>query len=121
MLRISMIGTSILLIVALLLSACTVSPAGPTGDSGAASPAAPSSGGMKTEIGPGEGQVDIIAWAGYIERGETDPAYDWVTMFEEATGCKVNVKVAGTSDEMVTLMNQGALTWSLPQAMPVCA
>ncbi|BAL99970.1 MULTISPECIES: ABC transporter substrate-binding protein [Caldilinea] len=107
MLRISMIGTSILLIVALLLSACTVSPAGPTGDSGAASPAAPSSGGMKTEIGPGEGQVDIIAWAGYIERGETDPAYDWVTMFEEATGCKVNVKVAGTSDEMVTLMNQG--------------
>jgi spermidine/putrescine-binding protein len=36
-----------------------------------------------------------------------DPAYDWVTAFEEATGCKVNVKVAGTSDEMVTLMNQG--------------
>ena len=24
------------------------------------------------EIGPGEGEVSIVAWAGYIERGETD-------------------------------------------------
>src|SRR3712207_90030 len=31
----------------------------------------------------------------------------WVTGFEEATGCKVNVKTAGTSDEMVALMNEG--------------
>ncbi len=62
---------------------------------------------MKTEIGPGEGQVDIVAWPGYIERGETDKNYDWVTDFEKATGCKVNVKTAATSDEMVTLMNQG--------------
>jgi putative spermidine/putrescine transport system substrate-binding protein len=55
----------------------------------------------------GEGQVDIIAWPGYIERGETDPAYDWVTSFEEETGCMVNVQVAATSDEMVALMNEG--------------
>jgi putative spermidine/putrescine transport system substrate-binding protein len=59
-------------------------------------------------IGPGEGQVDIVAWAGYIERGETDKAYDWVTAFEAETGCKVNVKIAGTSDEMVALMNEGS-------------
>ena len=26
-----------------------------------------------------EGQVDIVAWPGYIERGETDTSYDWVT------------------------------------------
>src|SRR5919107_14419 len=62
---------------------------------------------MKTEIGAGEGQVDIVAWPGYIERGETDKAYDWVTDFEKKTGCKVNVKTAGTSDEMVALMNEG--------------
>jgi putative spermidine/putrescine transport system substrate-binding protein len=62
---------------------------------------------MMAEIGDGEGQVDIIAWAGYIERGETDPAYDWATDFEAETGCTVNVKVAATSDEMVTLMNEG--------------
>jgi putative spermidine/putrescine transport system substrate-binding protein len=54
-----------------------------------------------------EGQVDIVAWPGYIERGETDKGYDWVTPFEEETGCKVNVKTAGTSDEMVSLMTQG--------------
>jgi len=54
-----------------------------------------------------EGQVDIVAWPGYIERGETDPGYDWVTAFEQETGCKVNVKTAGTSDEMVSLMTQG--------------
>jgi len=54
-----------------------------------------------------EGQVDIVAWPGYIERGDTDKAYDWVTGFEAKTGCKVNVKTAGTSDEMVSLMTQG--------------
>ena len=30
-------------------------------------------------IGPGEGQLNIVAWAGYIERGETDKSFDWVT------------------------------------------
>ncbi len=60
-----------------------------------------------TEIGTGEGALNIVAWAGYVERGETDPAFDWVTKFEEKTGCKVSVKVADTSDEMVALMNEG--------------
>lgn len=54
-----------------------------------------------------EGQVDIVAWPGYIERGESDKNYDWVTQYEKDTGCKVNVKTAGTSDEMVSLMTQG--------------
>ena len=66
----------------------------------------PSSAGM-TSVGAGEGAVDIVAWAGYVERGESDKSYDWVTGFEKETGCKVSVKVAGTSDEMVSLMNEG--------------
>ena len=57
--------------------------------------------------GKGEGQLNIVAWPGYVERGESDKAYDWVTGFEKETGCKVSVKTAATSDEMVTLMNQG--------------
>jgi len=60
-----------------------------------------------TAIGAGEGQVNIVAWAGYIERGETVKEFDWVTKFEAASGCKVNVKTANTSDEMVALMNEG--------------
>jgi len=64
-------------------------------------------GGPMTEVGEGEGEVAIVAWAGYIERGDTDPNYDWVTQFEADTGCKVTVKTAATSDEMVALMNEG--------------
>lgn len=60
-----------------------------------------------TELGAAEGQVNIVAWPGYIERGETMPEFDWVTKFEEATSCKVNIKTANTSDEMVALMNEG--------------
>jgi len=62
---------------------------------------------MLTKIGKAEGQVNIVAWPGYIERGETDPNFDWVTKFEEKSGCKVNIKSANTSDEMVALMNEG--------------
>ena len=59
------------------------------------------------ELGKGEGALSIVAWAGYIERGESDKNYDWVTGFEKETGCKVTVKTAATSDEMVALMNEG--------------
>lgn len=62
---------------------------------------------MMTELGAGEGTVSIVAWPGYIERGETDAAFDWVTKFEAATSCKVEIKTANTSDEMVALMNEG--------------
>lgn len=57
-------------------------------------------------IPKGEGQLDIVAWPGYIERGETDKGYNWVSQFEKETGCMVNVKTAATSDEMVSLMTQ---------------
>ncbi len=60
-----------------------------------------------TELGDGEGEVNLIAWGGYVEDGSTDPKVDWVTDFEKETGCKVNVKVGGTSDEMVQLMRTG--------------
>ena len=59
------------------------------------------------QLGEGEGQVNLVAWAGYVEDGSTDPAVDWVTGFEEETGCQVNVKIGNTSDEMVQLMKTG--------------
>ena len=110
---------ALLAVCGLVLSACAAPATAPTaptdGDAAAEATTAPAqeaagdsgASAAMTEVGPGEGELDIVAWAGYIERGETDPAYDWVTAFEEETGCKVNVKTAGTSDEMVTLMNQG--------------
>ena len=55
----------------------------------------------------GEGQLNIIAWAGYAEDGSNDPKVNWVTPFEQQTGCQVNVKIGNTSDEMVQLMKTG--------------
>jgi putative spermidine/putrescine transport system substrate-binding protein len=67
----------------------------------------PASAEMLAQLGTPEGKVSIVAWPGYLERGETDPAYDWVSKFEEKTGCMVEIKSANTSDEMVALMNEG--------------
>ncbi len=44
--------------------------------------------------------LNLIAWEGY-----TQP--QWVKPFTKATGCKVQAKYGGSSDEMVTLMRTG--------------
>jgi putative spermidine/putrescine transport system substrate-binding protein len=62
---------------------------------------------MAEEVGDFEGSVSVLAWPGYVEDGSNDPNYDWVTPFEEETGCEVTVKTFGTSDEAVELMKQG--------------
>jgi putative spermidine/putrescine transport system substrate-binding protein len=56
--------------------------------------------------------LNLVAWAAYVvggTGGEEVPegGYDWVTPFEDATGCKVSVKVGGSSSEMVQLMKTG--------------
>jgi putative spermidine/putrescine transport system substrate-binding protein len=62
---------------------------------------------MASSVGAGEGQLNIIAWAGYAESGQNDPKVNWVGPFTQQTGCKVNVKIGNTSDEMVQLMKTG--------------
>ena len=62
---------------------------------------------MAKSLGKGEGALNIIVWAGYAENGSNDKTVDWVNPFTKATGCKVNAKTAGTSDEMVALMKTG--------------
>jgi putative spermidine/putrescine transport system substrate-binding protein len=58
-------------------------------------------------IGAGEGRLNLVVWAGYAENGANDRTVDWVTPFTRATGCKVDAKVADTSDSMVALMKTG--------------
>lgn len=108
--------------VALIASACssaaTPSPSAAPSESAAASASAEASASanpsptsnLPTSIGQGEGELNIIIWAGYAEDGTNQAKYDWVHPFEDATGCKVNAKVGNTSDEMVTLMRQGGGT-----------
>jgi len=56
-----------------------------------------------TELGDGEGKVSVLAWPGYVEDGTTSPDVDWVSSFEQETGCQVTVDTFGTSDEAFTL------------------
>jgi putative spermidine/putrescine transport system substrate-binding protein len=58
-------------------------------------------------LGAGEGELNLVARAGYVENGSTDPKVNWVTPFEQQSGCKVNVTVAPTSDEMLTMVRSG--------------
>jgi putative spermidine/putrescine transport system substrate-binding protein len=78
-----------------LLTACGTTPGT---DSGNDAP---------TELGEMEGQVSLLAWPGYVEDGSNDPAVDWVTAFEQDTGCEVTSKTYGTSDEAFNLMKTG--------------
>lgn len=79
-----------------LLSAC-----------GTASPGGSAQSKPQAELGKTEGSVSILAWPGYVEDGSNDPAVNWVKSFEEKTGCTVESKVYGTSDEAFGLIKSG--------------
>jgi putative spermidine/putrescine transport system substrate-binding protein len=86
--------------LAVLVGAMALAAAGcGGGDSGGASGAGDTTA-FPTKVGPGEGTLNLIAWEGYTED-------QWVKPFEQETGCQVNAKYGGSSDEMVTLMRQG--------------
>jgi putative spermidine/putrescine transport system substrate-binding protein len=91
---------------AAVLAACSSGASGNSGGNKGNSGGAPS-GSVPTanlpvlkKIGKGEGQLNLIAWAGYLQP-------EWVKPFETQTGCRVNAKYANTSDEMVALMANG--------------
>jgi putative spermidine/putrescine transport system substrate-binding protein len=82
-------------ILALVLAAC--------GDGGSS----PSGGQTINEIGEGEGALNLVIWTGYAERGENDPAYDWVTPFEDETGCIITTQDMTDSNNGVSLIQSG--------------
>jgi len=49
----------------------------------------------------GGGVLRILAWPGYVEDGSTRPDVDWVSEFEQDTGCDVQAETFLTSDEGV--------------------
>ena len=131
LLKVAAVGS----VVAMLVAACGGSTSGETSSSAAAggtaaasaapaassaapaaseAPAAPGGAAYAGPVGDGAGQVNVLAWPGYVENGSTDPAVDWVTDFEKETSCKVNLKTFGTSDEAVKLMQGGG--WDVVSA-----
>ena len=91
-----------LAVCAALVAACSSST-----DTGGGGTTAPPKLEQLSALGQGEGQLNLIAWPGYAEDGSNDPKVDWVHPFEQKTGCKVNVKIGNTSDEMLQLMRTG--------------
>ena len=58
------------------------------------------------DLGSTQGQsINVLAWPGYVENGTTDKTVDWVTDFQNTSGCKVNPTIFGTSDEAYTLFS----------------
>jgi putative spermidine/putrescine transport system substrate-binding protein len=55
---------------------------------------------VPASVGKTEGHLNLIAWEGYAQP-------EWVGPFQKATNCQVNVKYAGSSSEMVSLMANG--------------
>ena len=103
-----------LAVVSVIAAGCGSSGGSSSGGGGATSNAATQNGGgavagqtvptanlpVLQKVGTGEGQLNLIAWEGYL-----DPK--WVKPFQQRTGCQVNAKYAGSSDEMVALMKGG--------------
>ncbi len=79
-------------LVAVLAAALCVPAAGAGSSSGGP--------GMISKVGKAEGQLNLIAWEGYVQP-------QWTKPFQTKTGCHVHAKYAGSSDEMVTLMRTG--------------
>src|SRR6266487_105381 len=84
-----------------LVAACSSSSSGGGGGPGGGVGGVPTANlPVLHKIGNGEGQLNLIAWEGYLQP-------QWVHPFEKQTGCVVNAKYAGSSDEMVSLMRNG--------------
>jgi putative spermidine/putrescine transport system substrate-binding protein len=92
--------------LALMVSACGGSSSGGGSGGSNAAPAVPKIP-MASQVGAGEGELDLVNWVGYAEDGTNSKTVDWVHPFQKATGCIVHDKIGNTSDEMVQLMKTG--------------
>jgi putative spermidine/putrescine transport system substrate-binding protein len=92
--------------LAIVVSACgSTTTAGPAGHQPPQAGTAP-----QTSIGAGEGQLNLIAWAGYVDKS-------WADAFTAQTCCKINEKDDGSSDPMVTDMaGGGGGNWDMVSA-----
>ncbi|GAA4482981.1 ABC transporter substrate-binding protein [Microbacterium panaciterrae] len=93
-------------LAAIGLSAAVVAALTGCGTAGSGGSGGSSSGPLQ-KLGTMEGTVSILAWPGYVENGSNDPKVDWVSAFTKETGCKVEAKTFGTSDEALNLMKTG--------------
>ena len=87
---------ALLVTIGMIVSACTGS-----------SPSASAQPTPQASLGAGEGEVDLVIWAGYADKSDTDPTDNWVSDFEAQTGCIVKTTDGTDSANMVQLMQSG--------------
>lgn len=63
--------------------------------------------GAPAELPAAEDALNLVIWVGYAEDGSTYPEFDWVTPFEQETGCQVETTDGVDSANMVSLMATG--------------
>ena len=85
-------------LLAVVLAFAAASCGGTSNSSSSGSKTTTTSG--QASIGPGEGKLNLIEWPYY-----SDPAF--AKKFEQQTGCMIQRKDAGSSNEMVSLMRAG--------------
>src|SRR6266536_1317182 len=95
------------LLAGLALASCggTAAPAAaptaaPAAGGGTAATTAPAPAATAAPAAQGGGQLNIVAWEGYVDDS-------WKKPFEDKTGCKVSVTYAGSSDEMFSKFRSG--------------
>ncbi len=57
--------------------------------------------------GAAEGALHLLSLPGYVEEGFEDRGVDWVTPFEESSGCQVTLRTVGTAQEIYDRMAGG--------------
>jgi len=91
-------GAALVLSVVLLGVACDADEEAPPEPRGPAE--------VFDDVGDPEGELNLLAFAGYVEDGSSDPGFDWVLPFQEETGCAVNVRYVDSGLEIVTLLGR---------------
>ncbi|GLZ11236.1 spermidine/putrescine ABC transporter substrate-binding protein [Actinomadura sp. NBRC 104425] len=109
-LRAKVLASGVAAVLAAALGACSGGEEKPVGTVGVAS-----------TLGPGEGALNLVTLPGYIENGGSDPRVDWVTPFQERTGCKVSLKVVASAEDMAEVMQMKSRRYDGVAAPPEVA
>jgi putative spermidine/putrescine transport system substrate-binding protein len=92
--------------VLVLLAGCSGTRTGTSKAAGAA-PAAAADGAAPSSTVASRGTLRLVVTPGPVQNGNVDPRYDWVTPFEQRTGCQVLLTNASTDLQAVNDINQG--------------
>ena len=90
-----------------LLAGCSGTRTGTSHAASAAPAATASPGSPPASSTPSRGVIRLIVPPGPVQNGNVNPKADWVTPFEQQTGCRVQLKNASTDAQAVADITRG--------------